>query len=122
MQHKIEGFIIAIDGPVASGKGTIAPLLADRLQGFYLQTGAMYRAVALYCIEHNIDLTDAKAIAEHLPKIKISFLNGRIFLNGKDVTDKIRDEKVAYASSIVATIPEVRAFLVRKQRQRLWKN
>lgn len=117
MQRKIGGFIIAIDGPVASGKGTIAPLLANRLNGFYLQTGAMYRAVALYCMQHSIDLTDKEAIIKNLPKIAIQFSDGRILLNGEDVTDEIRHEEVAYASSRIATIPEVRAFLVKEQQQ-----
>lgn len=114
---KMEGFIIAIDGPVASGKGTIAPLLANRLKGFYLQTGSMYRAVALSCIKHAIDPTNKEAIIKHLTKIVIKFSDERILLNGEDVTDEIRQEEVAYASSTIATIPEVRAFLVKEQQQ-----
>lgn len=111
----MKGFVIAIDGPVASGKGTFAPKLAKMLNGFYLYTGAMYRCVALACIEKGIDITNEEQVVELLPEIAISFEGEHVFLNGKDVTVRIKAEDTANGSSVVATYPKVREELVKRQ-------
>lgn len=110
------GFVIAIDGPVAAGKGTIAPALAQKLGGFYLYTGAMYRCLALYCIENNIDFDNVGLIEQVLDKVNINFEKDQVFLNGENVTERIKEKDVASASSKIAVIPEVREEMVKKQR------
>lgn len=74
-----KGFSIAIDGPVAAGKGTIAPILAKRLDGIYLDTGAMYRCVTLYCLRNNINLDNPEQIESALSKIDIDITRDRFF-------------------------------------------
>src|SRR3954464_15153664 len=98
------GFVIAIDGPVASGKGTIAPLLAQELSGEYLDTGVFYRCVSLYCIEQHISFETPEEIISTLPQITVQFLKGKVLLNGKDVSQRIRDVDVSNGSSKVAAI------------------
>ena len=112
-----KGFIIAIDGPLASGKGTIAKKLASVLHGVDLYTGAMYRCVALYCINSGVNLQDAAAVAAQLEKISIDYNHDDILLNGTDVTDAIKDSAIAEGASVVGVIPEVRAELVRRQQE-----
>ena len=112
-----KGFIIDIDGPLASGKGTIAKKLAQKLGGVDLYTGAMYRCVALYCINNKISLVDAVAVAAQLDKITISYREEKIFLNEQDVTEAIRDHVVAEGASVVGIIPEVRKKLVARQQK-----
>ncbi len=109
------GFIIAIDGPLASGKGTIAKRLARVLHGIDLYTGAMYRSVALYCIQNNINLHDATSVIEQLPKIEIVYKEDKIFLNGMDVTATIQEAHIAEGASIVGVIADVRHDLVKRQ-------
>ena len=113
--HK--GIIIAIDGPVAAGKGTIAPELSQRLQGFYLYTGATYRCLALYCLEHGIDVTDKKEVIAQLSKIDIDLSEGKVILNGREVTQEIKGIEVARNTPLVAGIPEVRHEMVRRQQK-----
>ena len=111
------GFIIAIDGPLASGKGTIARKLAQKLAGVDLYTGAMYRCVALYCINNKISPIDALAVVAQLDKIIISYRNEKIFLNDADVTEAIRTQAVAEGASVIGIIPEVRKNLVKRQQE-----
>ena len=113
--HK--GFAIAIDGPVAAGKGTIAPRLAKRLNGFYLYTGAMYRCLALVALRENIHLEDEKSLISLLPKVNIEFKDDKVYLNEEDVTERIKDVDVASGSSKVSVIAEVRKYMVKKQQQ-----
>ncbi len=110
-----QGIIIAIDGPVASGKGTIAPILAKTLHGFYLHTGAMYRCVALYSLEHN--LTSDADIIQALPDIHINFTSDRTLLNGEDVTEKIHQNIISSRVAWIATIKEVRTLLIVQQQR-----
>lgn len=112
-----QGFSIAIDGPVASGKGTLANVLAKRLGGFYLDTGAMYRSVAFQCLQNGIDINDQAAVETTLPSLDVVFEGGRISLNGSDVTERIREQDVTHGSSVVAQYGSVREDLVRKQQQ-----
>jgi cytidylate kinase len=112
---------VAIDGPAGAGKSTIAREVSKRLGFIYIDTGAMYRAVALYAILNDIDTKDKESICLMLPDINIDIKhdNGSqsVFLNGKDVTDSIRNEDVSVAASNVAVIPEVRLKLLDLQRQ-----
>lgn len=112
-----KGFSIAIDGPVAAGKGTIAPALAKKLNGFYINTGAMYRCVALFCLENNIDIKNEELVSQVLDKISIDIKKDKILLNSKDVSEKIKKENVSMASSKVALYKKVREKLVSYQRQ-----
>ena len=112
--------IIAIDGPSASGKSTLGRLLARALSLLYIDTGSMYRAVALAVIEANIDPSDKEAVAALANEIEID-LEGdpdllKVWLNGHDVTDQIRTETVTEMSSIVSSIPGVRRAMVERQR------
>jgi CMP/dCMP kinase len=111
-----KGFIIAIDGPAAAGKGTISPVLAEKLNGFYLYTGAMYRCLALLCIENGVDTKDEQSVIDILPKFNIDFSDGKVLLNGTDVTERIKKEDVANGSSDVSSIKKVREEMVPKQR------
>jgi len=112
-----KGFVIAIDGPVAAGKGTISPLLAKNLNGFYLYTGAMYRCLALLCIKRGINTKDENAVVNILSEFRINVSDNRVFLNGEDVTERIKEEDVAMASSKVAVIKKVREEMVSIQRE-----
>jgi len=110
-------FVVAIDGPAGAGKSTVAKEAAKRLGAVYVDTGAMYRAVALYAIKNNLE---DDALISKLDKIKISikYIDGaqRIYLLGEDVSDKIRTPEVSMGASKVATMPEVRLKLVELQR------
>ncbi len=110
-----KGFSIAIDGPVASGKGTIAAALTDRLGGFFINTGAMYRTVALLCLEHRIDINSENEVSKVLPQVNVDFKDKKFFLNGIDVTERLARPDVSKASSVVAIYGSVREDLVKKQ-------
>src|SRR6185503_19572594 len=112
--------IIAIDGPSGSGKSTLGRLLAGALKLLYIDTGSMYRAVALAVIEANMDPSDKEAVTSLANQIDID-LEGdpdslKVLLNGRNVTDQIRTESVTAMSSIVSTIPGVRRAMVERQR------
>lgn len=112
--------IIAIDGPSGAGKSTLGKMLAKDLNLLYLDTGAMYRAVALSTVRHNIDLRDAVHVAEIAETAKIDLIGEpdslRVLLDGDDVSLEIRTLKVAQAASVVSTISEVRRVMVEHQR------
>ena len=110
-----KGFVIAIDGPVASGKGTAAPTLAAKLHGFYLYTGATYRALALYCIQQGIEVTDTKAVIAAVDNVSVDLFDHTVMLNGEDITDTIKRADVARLTPVVAAIPEVRRAMVKRQ-------
>jgi len=112
--------IIAIDGPSGSGKSTLGRMVARALKLLYLDTGSMYRAVALAVIEAEIDPHDAVAVTALAQRIEID-LEGDpgslcVLLDGRDVTEQIRTEAVTEMSSIVSTIPGVRRAMVNRQR------
>lgn len=112
---------IAIDGPAGAGKSTIAKILAQKLNINYLDTGAMYRALALKVLKSKIDPKDREGVIKSLEKTDIQVLyRGKqqiILLDGEDVTDKIRTPEVSKTASDVAVIPEVRLKLVEIQRK-----
>ena len=105
-------FIVAIDGPAGSGKGTITEIVSKKLGLTNIGSGAAYRSVALAAIQNNIPVTDTKRIIGLLDKIKIEFrkVNDKdlIYLNGEDVTTRVREKDVATTVSIVSSIKEVR--------------
>lgn len=108
--------IIAIDGPAGSGKSTVARRLAELLGFTYIDTGAMYRAVALWALRLEIDVTDGLRMEQLAQAADIDLRGGQVWLNGKDVTAAIRAPEVAGAASTAATHPGVRRALVAKQR------
>ena len=89
----MSNYIIALDGPSGSGKSTIANLLANKLKISYLNTGSMYRALTLYFLENNIKKSDNIDI-KILKKINIDINEDKVFLNGKDISQEIRDKEV----------------------------
>ena len=112
---------IAIDGPAGAGKSTVAKMVASRLGSVYVDTGAMYRAMALHVVEKGADINDASAVAKAAESavITIERKNGeqRVILGGTDVTGELRTERVSSAASVVSVVPEVRAKLVALQRE-----
>ncbi len=109
--------IITIDGPSGSGKGTVSKLLAKKLGYKYLDTGALYRAVAWKVREENADPDDEEALKAILEKIKIKFTGDRIFVDGTDVTSSIRMADIGELSSQVSAKPVVRQGLFTIQRE-----
>jgi 3-phosphoshikimate 1-carboxyvinyltransferase len=107
--------VIAIDGPSASGKGAVAQRVASQLGFHYLDSGSLYRLVALTALRDRVDLKDAGPLGEIARRLPAHFIDGRILLDGEDVTDAIRAEAVSAASSQVASFPVVRQGLMRRQ-------
>jgi cytidylate kinase len=108
--------VIAIDGPTASGKGTVASLIAEKLGFHYLDSGALYRLVALASEKRGMDVKNGSELGLLVPKLLISFKNSQISLDGEDVTDAIRTENIGLRASNLAIHPEVRSALVGLQR------
>lgn len=114
--------IVAIDGPAGAGKSTVARLVAQELALFYLDTGAMYRALTWLVLRSGIAVGDEPAIAELVSKAEIEFVTSeprkpKIFINGQDVTDEIRSLDVTAQVSAIAAQPSVRKVLVKQQQQ-----
>lgn len=120
------GFNIAIDGPAGAGKSTIAKMIAKELQFIYVDTGAMYRSMALYFLNNSIDIKNMDEIKKACltADISIVYKNGeqRVLLNGEDVSDFIRTEEVGNYASITSAIPEVRVQLVALQKKLALQN
>lgn len=108
--------VIAIDGPSASGKGTIAQLVARKLGLHYLDSGALYRLVALKAIQLNADMQNSGQLAEIARNLNVFFKDEQIYLDGNIVTDDIRTEQCGIAASQLAAYPQVRAALTDRQR------
>ncbi len=108
--------VIAIDGPTASGKGTVATLVAKELGWHYLDSGALYRIAALVCIQRGVDLTDSEVCRACAATMDPVFKDNRIYLNEIDITEAIRAEEVGLAASKIAAIPAVRDALLDVQR------
>jgi cytidylate kinase len=111
--------VVAIDGPAGAGKSTIARRVAGKMGFTYIDTGAMYRAVALAALRAGVDLGDAAHLEDLARAASIEFEPGgtRIFLNGEDVSEAIRHPEVSHAASKVSVFPGVRRVLVDKQRE-----
>jgi cytidylate kinase len=110
--------VIAIDGPTASGKGTIAERVARALGFHYLDSGALYRLVAWRALQEGADTSDADQLTRLAGSMRPHFANGRILMDGQDVTDAIRREDVSRTASLVAVHPAVRQALLPLQRAR----
>ncbi|MFL6230782.1 MAG: (d)CMP kinase [Pyrinomonadaceae bacterium] len=113
--------IIAIDGPSGAGKSTLGRSLARELGLLYVDTGAMYRAVALACIEANVNAKDAELVEQVAHRAHVELTGDpdhlQVRLNGRDVSPEIRSEQISRLASVVSTIPAVRRELVRRQRE-----
>lgn len=109
---------IAIDGPSAAGKSTVAKGVAKRLGFVYIDTGAMYRCVTLYALRKNVDCQNDEEVVKLLPEVHITLsIDGKVLLNGEDVTHEIRTQKVVTNVSYIAANKGVRLFLVDLQRE-----
>ena len=108
--------VIALDGPSASGKGTIAARVAAALGWAYLDSGALYRLTALYAEQNQIAWTDEAAVAQLAAQLPAEFLGATILLNGQDATQAIRSEHIGMGASAVAKLPAVRQALLQRQR------
>jgi cytidylate kinase len=116
-----KGLLITIDGPAGSGKSTVSRLLAKKLSYLYLDTGALYRAVAWQAIRNGISATDEEAVAELCRQTEIRFRRVddvlKVFVDAEDVTEKIRTEPVGLLASTLSAMPVVRSSLLRIQRE-----
>lgn len=113
---RIAAPVIAIDGPSASGKGTVAALVAQQLGFHYLDSGSLYRLTALAAARAGVALDDEDRVAAIAAKLPAEFSEGRILLSGQDVGNAIRGEECSRGASMVATLPAVRAALLERQR------
>jgi len=109
--------VVAIDGPAGAGKSTIAKRVASRLQFTYIDTGAMYRAVALWALRQKVGFDDMHRLEQLALAAGIDLEPGRILLNGEDVTEAVRHADVSNGASRIAVIPGVRRAMVAKQRE-----
>jgi cytidylate kinase len=109
--------IVTIDGPAGAGKSSVARLLARRLRFCFLDTGAMYRAIALAAMRENMDWRDQEAVAQLAGRVSLSFQSDRVLLDGQDVTDEIRTPGVTGNTRHVANNPLARKQLVALQRR-----
>ena len=109
---------VAIDGPSAAGKSTIAKMVAKKENFIYIDTGAMYRCVAYYCLTQKIDLNDEKAVGQAIEHIQIRLTpDNKVYLNDEDVSNQIRQDQVSLGASCVSKYQAVRSFLVDEQRK-----
>ena len=109
--------VIAIDGPSASGKGTVAKAVANALGFHFLDSGALYRLVALAALENAVPVSDVARVAEIAANLNVVFSDDAVLLDGRDVTAAIREEPVGAAASAVAAIADVRTALLERQRR-----
>lgn len=114
------GYNVAIDGPAGAGKSTIAKLVAEKKGYIYVDTGAMYRGLAVHFLDCGLQATDKAGIIEACKNanVSIGYENGvqQIYLNGENITDRLRREEVGKMASVTSAIPEVRAKLLELQR------
>ncbi|TCS70875.1 cytidylate kinase [Sulfuritortus calidifontis] len=108
--------VIAIDGPSASGKGTIAAIVAQRLGFHYLDSGAIYRVTAYAALQNKIDLADEPALVELAGRLDLRFDGAEVYLDGRPVGDAIRTEEAGRAASTIAVLPRLREALLARQR------
>jgi cytidylate kinase len=112
----VSDLVIAIDGPAGSGKSTVARAVAEKLGWSFLDTGAMYRAVTWEALERGIDINDEAAAAAVAREVTLTTLP-RVTVNGRDVQDEIRSDRINVAVSVIAANPQVRASMVARQRE-----
>jgi cytidylate kinase len=110
-------FVVAIDGPSGAGKSTVARRVAERLQFHFLDSGALYRALALAVLEAGLDPLDSAALDALLARVRVELDDdGRVLLDGRDVAGRIRTEEVSQAASKLSSLPAVREALIALQR------
>lgn len=113
----MNNLVIAIDGPAGAGKSTIAKIIADKLNINYIDTGAMYRAVTLKCLQNKVNIENEDEVIKLAKKTEIDFKENNIYLDGKVVNEEIRTIEVTNNVSNVAKIKEVRYLMVDVQRE-----
>ena len=113
----MENLVIAIDGPAGAGKRTISKLIAKNLGINYIDTGAMYRAITYKCIKEDIDVNDIQRVVDLCSRTDVDFIDNYIYLDGQRLNEEIRTLQVSSRVSDVAKIPQVREFLLEKQRE-----
>lgn len=111
------GKVVAIDGPAGSGKGTVANILSKDCNLMYIDTGAMYRAIAYQTLQDGVDISDVDSIVNIAKNSKIEFIDGKTYLNGKDVSKEIRTMPVTKIVSPISSIVKLREILVDMQRK-----
>lgn len=111
------GFVVAIDGPVASGKGTVAKKLAEHFGAAYLDSGSMYRAFGLHLIQSGISISDEQAVVNELDKVDITIDSQNVYLNGVSVSDKIRTQEISDAASVIGVYAPVQEMLIGIRRE-----
>ena len=116
------GKVVAIDGPAGSGKGTVAKILAQKCNLVYIDTGAMYRAIAYSSLQNNIDIADTDKIVELALNSKIEFIDGKTYLDGIDISKEIRSMEVTRIVSPISSIVKLREILVDMQRKMAGNN
>jgi len=110
--------VLTIDGPSGAGKGTVSRAIANQLGWHYLDSGSIYRALGIACLQQDVDLKDINAVVKVAQAIQLEFDctdELKVALNGIDITSALATEKTAVTASVVAAIPEVRAVLLQKQ-------
>nr|WP_254906770.1 (d)CMP kinase [Clostridium tyrobutyricum] len=112
---------VAIDGPAAAGKSTIASLIAKKFELMYINTGSMYRAITLICMKNNIPYQNVEKVVSIIKNLDMYFNNNRLIINGKDIEDEIRSLDVTNNVSNYAAIREVRDILVSIQKNMAYK-
>ncbi len=111
--------VLTIDGPSGAGKGTVSRAVAQRLGWHYLDSGSIYRALAIAVLQQGLDLEDIDAIVKKAENIQLEFICGdelTVMLNGEDITPQLASEKTGNSASIIAAYPEVRQVLLQKQK------
>ena len=114
-------YCVALDGPAGAGKSTVAKAVAKNLEILYVDTGALYRSLALFAINNNVDCRDEENVLKILDKanVELKYVDKvqRVFLNGEDVSEKIRTPEISMGASDISAIPAVRQFLLDLQRK-----